>query len=323
MSEHSIPLYNITMAQASQLSKTLYAEFTPTVVKLIRQKAFDDRRTVYIPKDIVKQSALYKDDFDKEQTGEKTWFEKDGWRVSASPFRGNIYICYIKLNNKGARSYLESMNISKVEYSIVIDILRDEDHPEEIAPDAPLPKRRRLGPMVTSYRWRYVDETGHVVRTSSEVFLDKDECLRHGEEHVPELLQENVKLDIECKDTCFPNPFVIVNSVYAYLMQMEFRLRIRQQCYGCQFDRPGQEDHMSGGCLDEDEVLIESHAKPCHVRISIPRLQEATEAMLKYFPGLQVSYGMYTHVLRNAQPQKTLGGIDDFFFYEFCMLDKL
>ena len=312
------------MAHASQLSRTLYVEFTPTVVKLIRQKVADERRrTVYIPKDIVKHSALYKNDFDKEQTEEKTWFEKDGWRVSASPFRGNIYICYIKLNDKGGRNYTQSMNVSQVEYSIVIDILRDEDHPEEIAPDVPLPKRRRLGPMVTSYRWRYVDETGHTVRVSSEVFLDKIECQRHGEEHVPELLQANVKLEIEGKESCYPEPLVIANSVYAYLMQFEYKLRIRQQCYGCQFDRPGQEDHMSGGCLEEDEVLIENHAKPCHLRISASRLQQATEAMLQYFPGLQVSYGIHTHVLRNAQPQKTLRGIDDFFFYEFCILDKL
>ena len=249
------------------------------------------------------------------------------------------------------------MNITKLEYTIIQDILMDEDYPEDVAPEKPLTiaegrsveeetaeeekgnevadneqspaKKRKVDshePSLYAYKWKFVNGTGEVLKVSDDVFLDRDQCICDGDDHAPDVAgncDSDITLKLKKIKVVQPTAELLVTSVYRYLMNMEYKFRVKQQCYGCQNDRCSQVDHMSGGCLDEQKTLVEMHARACHLRVSTPRLQLATEAMQIYFPQVRVPYSVYKTLLKHINPRRILMNTDTIFFHEYCTLDKL
>ena len=126
------------------------------------------------------------------------------------------------------------------------------------------------------YRWKYVDEDGNELKMSFDTFLDRDACLRHGEQSG---LEENSVLQLETREVSLPTVEELVKTVYSYMLGRELNCRIKQSCFSCIHDKRSQTDHMGGGCLEEKQILADTQARPCHLRISIPRLWEAVNLM--------------------------------------------
>ena len=76
-------------------------------------------------------------------------------------------------------------------------------------------------------------------------------------------------LQLETREVSLPTAEELVKTVYSYMLERAFNCRIKQHCFGCIHDKSSQTDHMGGGCLEE-EILADTHARPCHLRISIP-----------------------------------------------------
>ena len=81
------------------------------------------------------------------------------------------------------------------------------------------------------------------------------------------------KLDFECE---------VLRETHRYILHDSFNDIVRDNCYGCQYDRPGQRDHMIGGCLDEDrEALIDIYGKKCHDLITPMKVMIALSKLSK------------------------------------------
>ena len=235
------------------------------------------------------------------------------------------------------------MNITKMEYTIIMDILADEDYPEDVAPERPLTiveakapvdteeeeeeeeeeegnvvpnsgeppaKKQKKAGQLTVYQWKFVHgTTGEVLKVSDDIFLDSAQCMLDGDDHAPDVTGNcDTMPTLKLKKINFPQPTAegLVSGVYRYLMNLEFKTRVKQHCYGCQNDKGSQVDHMSDGCLDDRESLVNLHARACHLRISTPRLHLATEAMQIYFPEVKVPYRVYLTLLKNVKPERVL-----------------
>ena len=221
-----------------------------------------------------------------------------------------------------------SMNVDNIEYSIIVDILLDEDDP--IGPDViePSSKRRKANVMEV-YTWKYVENDGKTLLETGYWFLDKATCYKHGQDNHPDNTKEDSKFVVDIMEMSVPSAVELVSQVYHYILANEFGRRFKEKCYGCIYNRPGQEDHMSAGCLDDKEALVDIHARYCHLCISTPRLQEACDEMLKhykmdqYMASPKIDYKLFVTCLKNADPKKYLMCDADFFFYEFCHLDDM
>ena len=155
-----------------------------------------------------------------------------------------------------------SINLTVEENAGVTDMLEDQDPTSDMTPS----KRGRVE-TVTVYRWMYVDETGKELKKSFDTFLDTDACLRQGEQSG---LEEKSMLQLERREVSLPTAEELVQTVYSYMLEREFNCRIKQRCFGCIHDKSSQTYHMGGGCLEEKEILADTHARPCHLHISIP-----------------------------------------------------
>ena len=135
---------------------------------------------------------------------------------------------------------LLSMNLTLEENAGVTDMLEGQDPTSDMTPS----KRQRME-TVTVYRWMCVDETGKELKKSFDMFLDKDMCLRQGKQSE---LEENSVLQLETLEVSLPTAEELVKTVYAYMLEREFKCRIKQRCFGCIHDKSSQTDHMGGGC---------------------------------------------------------------------------
>ena len=115
---------------------------------------------------------------------------------------------------------------------------------------------------------------GNELKKSNETFLDKKVCLGQGR-----VAREHGVLRWESSEVPIPTVEQLVKTVYSYMLKQEFKYRVKQRCYGCIHDKSSQTDHMGGGCLEEKEILADTHARPCHLRISITLLWEAVNIM--------------------------------------------
>ena len=208
-----------------------------------------------------------------------------------------------------------SMNLTVEENAGVTDMLEDQDPTSDMTPS----KSGRME-TVTVYRWMCVDETGKELKKSFDTFLDKDTCLRQGEQSG---LEEKSVLQLKRREVSLPTAEELVQTVYSYMLEREFNCRIKQRCFGCIHDKGSRTDHMGGGCLEEKEILAGTHARPCHLRISIPRLWEAVNRLKDYFKIDRVEYRLVVLCLKQSQPKETLLKDEDFFYFEYQLLDEL
>ena len=88
--------------QHAMLNPTLICEITPWAVKLTRKRDID-RRTVYLPLEIVQRTGSIDKDLRLADGEETPLFELDGWVVTTRGFRGKVYVCYIKRDLDGNR----------------------------------------------------------------------------------------------------------------------------------------------------------------------------------------------------------------------------
>ena len=88
--------------QHAMLNPTLFCEITPSVVKLTR-KCDIDRRTVYLPLEIVQRTGSIDKDLHLADGEETPLFELDRWVVTTRGFKGKVYVCYIKRDVDGNR----------------------------------------------------------------------------------------------------------------------------------------------------------------------------------------------------------------------------
>ena len=202
----------------------------------------------------------------------------------------------------------------------------EADQGEEV----PAKKRRKVdygeSPLLV-YRWKFIDGvSGEVLKVADDFFLDDDQCALDGDDNAPDVVDkcDNVPtLKVMKSRMAQFTTEALVSSVYRYLMNMEYKLRVKQQCYGCQNDKCSQVDHMSGGCLDDRETLVGLHARACHLRISTPRLQLATQAMQVYFPEVKVPYSAFLYILKTVKPERILMNTHTLFFHEYRVLDSM
>ena len=133
------------------------------------------------------------------------------------PFHGKMYVCfkrknlYINLDENQWKEFQEKA-------------LKFEDK-ENIPPE----------PTVTEYL--YITEHG-----SPKSFLSKTSLKQHAEE-------EGWPYSITEKKVPAPDKQKLVKLVRAYMTEMKATELVREHCYGCQYDMPGQRDHT---CLEED-----------------------------------------------------------------------
>ena len=88
--------------QHAMLNPTLICEITPWAVKLTRKRDID-RRTVYLPLEIVQRTGSIDKDLRLADGEETPLFELDGSAVTTRGFRGKVYVCYIKRDLDGKR----------------------------------------------------------------------------------------------------------------------------------------------------------------------------------------------------------------------------
>ena len=209
------------------------------------------------------------------------------------------------------------MNLTVEENASVMELLEGRHAALDTTPS----KRRRVE-TVTVYRWMCVDQAGKELKKSFDTFLDKDACLKQGQQNGLEE-EENSVLQLETREVSIPTAEELVNTVYSYMLEREFNCRIKQRCFGCIHDKGSQTDHMGGGCLEEKEILADTHARPCHLRISIPRLWEAVNRLKHYFKIDSVDYRLVVLCLKQSQPKETLLKDEDFFYVEYEQLDEM
>ena len=82
-------------------------------------------------------------------------------------------------------------------------------------------------------------------------------------------------------------------------------------------------EHMFDGCQGEKEIVVDTHARPCHLRISIPLLWEAVNIMKEYFKFDRVEHRLVVLCLEHGDPKETLLKGEDVFYYEYYHLDEL
>ena len=91
--------------ETHSISNTLQLEITPSIGKLTRRRPKTFSKVVYLPMQILNNSVNYFLEATLHSTPEeKTLFATDEWIVCASEYRGNVYVNYIKLDEKGHRN---------------------------------------------------------------------------------------------------------------------------------------------------------------------------------------------------------------------------
>ena len=136
------------------------------------------------------------------------------------PFHGKMYVCfkknnlYINLDENQWKEFQEK----------ALEIFSPKDK-ENIPPE----------PTVTKYL--YITEHG-----SPKSFFSKTSLKQYTE-------QEGWPYTITEKKTPDPDKQKLVRLVRAYMTQKTASDLVREHCYGCQYDMPGQRDHS---CLEED-----------------------------------------------------------------------
>ena len=213
------------------------------------------------------------------------------------------------------------MNVNLVEYGIIRDVLMDEDHPEDIAPDVVPSQQPVHWNMIPVYQWKYIDgEKGEVMRTSSMLFFNRDNCVQDGVESGQDMSQR-CEMKVDVQEVLSNTMEVLVHKVYAHLLQQEFKWRVTQQCYGCQNDRDSQREHMSLGCMDDRETLVDLHARPCHLRITKWRLHEAVREVMPVFNMTHIDRNAVRMCLESTSPKQVLKE-SSIMYHEFEKLYK-
>jgi hypothetical protein len=72
----------------------------------------------------------------------------------------------------------------------------------------------------------------------------------------------------------------VMKMVYISLLREEIRSVINTNCYGCEFDRPSQIDHMAGGCLQEWESAVDQYTEFAKLQVTQDRLIQASQKVL-------------------------------------------
>lgn len=333
------------------LSTTLDAEITPSVVKLTRKKYvgqyLQPMKTVYVPRPLVRIAMDRLSPLILQTVREKELVicEMNLWSVSLSHYNGCGYVCFNLLSEESLkRLHHHSLNIRNSEFEELCRAMSHVDDSNvtppdmsdgtighqpsvDISPDmihrpqAP-PEVADYGvPTVPVYTWRLIDSKGVELRSAgAKVFLDRENCIADANEGYP---VPNSTLDVFVKHALSCNTDTLMDSVYAHLLKLEYRMRVKQFCSGCKDDENNQEGHMFLGCLDDRENLVAAHAKPCHLRISSQRLFEAANTVKNLFSIYSVRYRDVVTCLRKADPCKVLHDDDGCTMYEFEDLNNM
>ena len=164
------------------------------------------------------------------------------------PFCGKMYVCF-KRNNL----YINLDEVQWKEFQErALEIFSPEDK-ENIPPE----------PTITKYL--YIAE-----HQSPKSFFSKTALKDYAE-------QEGWPYTITEKNVPAPDKQKLIRLVRAYMTQKTASDLVREHCYGCQYDMPGQRDHS---CLEEDVERNYLHL------ISLSNVAENVEKVAKIL-GLQ------------------------------------
>ena len=168
------------------------------------------------------------------------------------PFYGKMYVCF-KRNNL----YINLDEIQWKEFQEkALEIFSPADK-ENIPPE----------PTLTKYL--YSAEHG-----SPKSFFSKTSLKQYAE-------QEGWPYTITEKKAPAPDKQKLVRLVRAYMTQKAASDLVREHCYGCQYDMPGQRDHS---CLEEDAEQNYLHL------ISLSNVAENVEKVFKILGLQEVEY---------------------------------
>ena len=191
--------------------------------------------------------------------------------------------------------------------------------------DNPLSKKTKL----TMDLWRWVVEkgTGCIIQESRIDYLTEENCDVECEVKRRTLMMTEDTQDFDIRvikiEVDLPTPKELARKVYQYLLRKELEDRVKKTCCGCKDEVLSQDSHVDG-CLDDQKLVVQRHARSCHLRVSAPRLQEACGVISAFFDSFQyVSYSTVLVVLAEAIPARLLLGEKPNFEYEYSYLDRL
>jgi hypothetical protein len=217
------------------------------------------------------------------------------------------------LNAEEAEGYSYDENLD-VDNSVM-----DEPQPKRIKmekdPEAPIEvvdlTTQTAPDTVTAYEWKYVrnnsdeQDQGVAKLCSTFTYLNYENCVSGGERSG--MIPDNTVLKVYTVKIPKPSTVETINSVYSFLMCQEFELLTRNECDACTENGPHPE-HFSevNGCMRDKDVLVNRHGNLCHLKMSTPRLLQATNAMRKAYGLNHATWGEVITFLRKADGKETL-----------------
>ena len=291
------------------ISSTLFLEIHDGVLQLTRRDVI--LKAGYIPLHIWTASRIALVEMgDIECEGDTVLFTRNHWRVSAFRFCAKQFMCFSKLDGRCVRRADLSINISKVEYDEICRILDDQKlfFAPAIAKEV---KEDKCVTGVPVYIWKYIDYNEEVQMTSSVKFLKLDSCVEHGmnaESAVPDQYNNPpCEMKVFVDSVLCPDIDSLLFIVYAYLLRLEFRMRIKGQCCS------------NGNCFVD---LVRRYCYPSHLRISPQRLLEGASTVKSLFDLDFISYRDAENCLSSVRPCRVLSGDFDV-YHELGHLDEL
>jgi hypothetical protein len=140
------------------------------------------------------------------------------------------------------------------------------------------------------YQWRRMEPHDDVIH--STWFFSKEQCIKDGKQRAG--FADYIGFEdghgygeiapgvtVLTREVCLPANEDIMRMMLIYLIQEEVSRMTGENCIGCKYDQPSQDDHMSGGCLEEWGTAVSLYLWPAKLMLNKDRLVIATKKVLE------------------------------------------
>ena len=181
---------------------------------------------------------------------------KHEFYLVTSPFNGQWYIGFHKLNKDKTIMHGTGCNLSVSEFNIPIqnfNFVRD------------------YKPFIETYHWKCLHKD-KIIRRSLSSFYSLEDAKNDYENKQLEIRDmydiESNPNDFEFKVDCewlpVPDDHTIIKRCYVFYVKELAIQRAKRNCQGCCINSPSQKDHMNGGCLDLPSIHISTQLDDIH-----------------------------------------------------------
>lgn len=218
--------------------------------------------------------------------------------VEISTYEGWTYCGIFYENKDGSIKRFGGMNFNVKEWSELANYLQQQSG------DAERPtKRPRLDDdlrPVTYYGWTWLSEKDQST-PSSRLYSSGEACLRDARDNKPRA--ENSYLKIRTETMNITHDEQLLEAMWLYLAERKVEEMKANECEGCEFDCPGQRDHMSG-CLMLWDEAVETHAAKAEITdIDILKLYSS---VLKFMGQSAMCSGSELETIANFKTPKDI-----------------